>query len=348
MAIWQSSTTPCPSHKNPGKITECPKVVIGHSDKAGLTIAMGQWHFGVVVAVGCWLGALPGAAVVILDSTWAEEGGTADNPTAGFGAHIELANQPQFAATIAMSGDGKTVGECAGVWLGNDRRRGYVLTAAHCFDDGYGSSSYFYHTSTGAVMTGYDLAIHPRYIDVGETPGYDLAIVTLNQPVRGLAAAVLYAGADEYEQVVTFVGYGIRGIASVGEDINYHDGLPTKAAAQGFIDQLVESREEGDYFGIFLPRENGSLRNPNGGPRRPITRFAGLLGVGDSGGPAFIETTAGWVVAGINSSGSGVAQYGDMSWFVRVAAAQSWIELVFAGAQFWPSAPAVKSIQSGG
>ncbi len=141
------------------------------------------------------------------------------------------------------------------------------------------------------------------------------------------------------------MGFGIRGIASGGEDATYHDGLPTKAAAQGWIDQLVESREEGDFFGIFLPREDGSLRNPNGGPRRPVTRYAGLLGVGDSGGPAFIQTTAGWVVAGINSSGSGVAQYGDMSWFVRVASAQTWIESVFAGAQFWPATGTTKRLR---
>ncbi|NJK71965.1 MAG: trypsin-like serine protease, partial [Synechococcaceae cyanobacterium SM2_3_60] len=137
------------------------------------------------------------------------------------------------------------MGECAGVWLGNDHRRGYILTAAHCFDDGYGSSSYYYHTSTGAVMLGHNLLIHPRYTDIYETPGYDLAIVTLTQPVRGLPAAVLYAGEDEYEQVVTFVGYGIRGIASVGEDISYHDGRPTKAAEQGRAAEFIESLPSG-------------------------------------------------------------------------------------------------------
>ncbi|NJK71964.1 MAG: hypothetical protein HC926_00615 [Synechococcaceae cyanobacterium SM2_3_60] len=55
------------------------------------------WRKSTVAAVaGCLLGALPAAAVVILDSTWAEEGGSPENRPAGFGAHIALANAPNL------------------------------------------------------------------------------------------------------------------------------------------------------------------------------------------------------------------------------------------------------------
>ncbi len=283
-----------------------------------------------------WLMSMASAeAVVILDSTWAEAGGSEAEPSAGFGAHIDLAYEPQFEATIAFSSDGETLGDCSGVWLGNDADYGYVLTAAHCFSADSDGSDYYYLTDAGGIYEGIELYMHPNFINTTETSGYDLAIVVLAEPISDLSTpALLYSGDAEYNQLLTFMGYGMRGIGSVGEHADYHDGEPTKAAAQGVIDKLVESGEEGDYFGIFFPREDGSLSNPHGGPEEPATPLVGLLGSGDSGGPAFIETDAGWVVAGINSNGTGNAEYGEVAWFARVSAAQDWISSVFAGAEF--------------
>jgi hypothetical protein len=75
---------------------------------------MGLRPGAVSVAFVAGLAAMPAGAVTILDSTWAEEGGSAQNPSGGFGAHIALANQKQFDATISFTSDGDTFGECTG------------------------------------------------------------------------------------------------------------------------------------------------------------------------------------------------------------------------------------------
>ena len=112
-----------------------------------------------------------------------------------------------------------------------------------------------------------------------------------------------------------------------------------KAAAQGRIDQLVEAvtplpkgrkKDAGNYLGVFLPKEDASIPNPYGGPATPVSRLAGLLGSGDSGGSAWLQLGDGrWAIAGVNSNGSGDANYGDTSWFVRVSTNAEWIASVF-------------------
>jgi len=288
----------------------------------------------ILIFATAWLmGITSAGAVVILDSTWAEEGGTETAPSAGFRAHIDLANE--FAPTIAFSSDGETWGDCSGTWIGNDSNHAYVLTAAHCFGANSDGTDYYYLTDTGGVYRGVALHMHPSYVDTETTTGYDLAIVVLAEPITSLTTpALLYSGTNEYGQLLTFIGYGKRGIGSVGEREDFHDGDRTKAAAQGVIDKLVESSEEGNYFGIFFPNEDGSLPNPHGGPVVPANRLVGLLGSGDSGGPALLETDAGWVVAGVNSNGTGNAEYGETAWFARVSAVQDWILSIFSEARF--------------
>ncbi|MCL9683636.1 hypothetical protein [Legionella maioricensis] len=86
----------------------------------------------------------------------------------------------------------------------------------------------------------------------------------------------------------------------------------------------------GNYLGIWLPKEDGSLPNPlnEEGITKPVSPLAGILGSGDSGGPAWIKTDNGWAIAGVNSDGSGNAAYGDISWFPRVSSINKWIQQV--------------------
>lgn len=274
---------------------------------------------------------LPARAVIILDSTWAAEGGSEDEPEQGFGAAIELANQPQFASSIAMAAnDGEEGwGSCSGTWIGNDGERGYVLTAAHCFADGDDAQSLVYRSTDGEVHEGAELYIHPDFVDEQTTTGFDLAVVVLQTPVELDEPALLYAGSAERGRLLTFMGYGSRGIGSAGQHDDYHDGGSDKAAAQALVDQVQQgprdADDSGDYLGVFLAREDGSIEHPRQGSRTPHNRLAGLLGSGDSGGPAFIRLDGRWLLAGVNSNGSGSAQYGDSSWFVRVSARRDWI-----------------------
>ena len=275
--------------------------------------------------------ALPAAAsaVVILDSTWSAEGGDEDDPTAGFGAAIELAQRPQFRALVALSSDGgETWGDCSGTWIGNDRRHGYVLTAAHCFDEA-APEDFAVLSSGGSEYAVVDSVIHEEWVDTASTTGHDAAILVLDAPVRDAGPAPeLYAGREERGRLLTYMGYGSRGISSVGESEEFHDGEVTPAGAQGLVDVVKggsDDEDSGNYLGVFLPAEDGSIDNPYGGATVPGSRFAGLLGSGDSGGPAWLELDGRWMVAGVNSNGTGNAEAGETSWFVRVSGKRPWI-----------------------
>lgn len=271
----------------------------------------------------------PATAVIILDTTWADEGGEEDDPAAGFGAAIDHARQPQFAALVALASDGGHWGDCSGTWIGNDERHGYVLTAAHCFSEEAPPEGFRVLSSGGSEFAVVRGAIHEDWVDTATTTGYDIVVLTLDSPVRDAGPApTLYGGDGERGRLLTFMGYGSRGIASIGQHDDYHDGEVTAAAAQGLVDVVKadgDDEDTGNYLGVFLPAEDGSIENPYGGATLPGSRLAGLLGSGDSGGPAWLQDDGRWVLAGVNSNGTGNAEAGQTSWFVRVAGKRDWI-----------------------
>ncbi|MFD1625187.1 agenet domain-containing protein [Azospirillum griseum] len=282
-------------------------------------------------------------AVVILDSTWREEGGRPDRENAGFGAHIRLAQEPQFRSVLSISLDGGTSwGDGSGTWIGNDDRHAYILTSAHNFDETEVEEARF-RTDDGTVLRADRLWIHPDYDSNDDWSGRDAAIVRLTRPITHLGPQpVLYGGRGEKGHVITFVGYGTRGIGSVGEDEQrFNTGLD-KAAAQGFVDEVeplrrpTDDQDAGNSLAVFLPREDGRIENPLGSDyrSRPASRLVGLLGSGDSGGSAWMQDGGRWVIVGINTAGDGKAGYGDSSWFVRINGIRPWIQKTFPGAAF--------------
>jgi len=301
---------------------------------------MRKWVWPLLIVIGLFMPGTP-QAVVILDSTWREEGGRSGREADGFTAHIKLANEPQFRSLVALSDDGgKVWGVGSGTWIGNDDAHGYVLAAAHSFDD-TSVHDILFRTDGGSVLRGDSVWLHPGYQAEGDRTGVDLAVVRLRRPVTDAGPPpVLYAGDSEKGHTITFIGFGTRGIGSVGEDERYNQGSD-KAAAQGLVDEVVPLRqsssrtgESGNYLSVFMPREDGGIANPLGGSRRPVSRLVGLLGSGDSGGSAWMPLGGGWVIVGVNSAGDGNAEYGNTSWFVRVSGARSWIASIFAGARF--------------
>jgi len=284
----------------------------------------------------------PATAVVILDSTWREEGGAKGHEPAGFAAHLRLAAEPQFRPVLAFASDGETWGEASGTWIGNDAHHAYVLTAAHVFEDPASPDDYVVRGPKGETLKADRVWIHPGWNGDAETrTGYDLALLRLTRPIDDAGPApALYAGGGEAGKLVTFVGYGNRGIASTGEKDVFYTGSD-KAAAQGLVDQWVDlvrpmprKADGGNYLGVFLPKEDGSIANPYGGARRPATRLVGLLGEGDSGGSAWMRLGDRWVIVGVNGNGTGRARYGDSSWMARVAPHRDWISGIFPAAVF--------------
>jgi len=283
------------------------------------------------------------SGIIILDETWREEGGRPGNEWAGFGAHEALAAQPQFAGVLSFATHSGNWGEASGTWLGNDEHHAYVLTAAHIYEESPPNPrEYMLRDHDGNQLQPDRLWIHPLWNrDLNLREGYDLAILRIPHRLENLGEApLLYTGGSEYGQQLTFVGYGSRGIGSIGEDERFSRHA-TKTAAQGIVDawadlehHAAKDESAGNYLGISLAREDGGIENPLGGDPRPPTRLAGLLGSGDSGGPAWMQAGGRWVLVGVSSNGVGSARYGDTSWFVRVSPHHAWIRSIFPGARF--------------
>ncbi|MFD2264532.1 trypsin-like serine protease [Lacibacterium aquatile] len=296
----------------------------------------------LLLALCVALSAVPAGAVVILDSTWKQEGGTPKKPGAGFGAHIRLANQPQFSGLVSFSSDGESWGEASGTWIGNDDKHAYILTAGHVYELPAKADDYVVRSPSGKTLKVDKVWTHPRWNgDLESRSGFDLAIVRLEKPIMDAGQPpLLYRGEGEAGQLITFVGFGTRGIGSKGEDERYNEGTG-KAAAQGIVDEWTDldrqagrNGDAGNFLGVYLPREDGKVENPFGGDTRPASPLVGLLGAGDSGGSAWLQIEGKWVIVGVNSNGDGNAQYGDASWFTRVSPHGDWIARIFPGARF--------------
>lgn len=295
----------------------------------------------LAAALGLLTPALAGS-VIILDSSWEAAGGRKGQEWRGFGAHEALAAQPQFSGVLSFSSDGETWGEASGTWLGNDENHAYILTAAHIYEEDAEPDEYAVQDQYGNTHYPDRVWIHPRWNnDIDLREGYDLAILRLPAPLKNMGEApLLYTGTGELGQLITFVGYGSRGIGSEGEDERFFKH-PTKAAAQGLVEAWADlipkpqkNESAGNYLGVLLPREDGGIKNSLGDTTRPRTPLVGLLGSGDSGGSAWMQDEGQWVLVAVNSNGVGDAGYGETSWFARVAPHQQWIQSIFPGARF--------------
>ena len=285
--------------------------------------------------------AAPSSGVTVLDSTWRAEGGRRGREAQGLRAHVRLATQAQFRPVLALASDGSSWGEASCTWIGNSAQHAFLLTAAHIFEDRPRPDDYQVRGIDGRVHIPDRVWVHEEWNgEVDERAGFDLAVLRLPITLSGMGPApALYTGDGEIGRLITFVGYGMRGTGSTGEDERFAtDG--TKAAAQGVVDEWVgvkkprRGEDRGNTLGIFMPKEDGSIPNPFGGPERPVTRLVGLLGAGDSGGSAWMESGGEWVIVGVNSNGDGKAGFGDSSWFTRVSSHRKWIGRLFPGARF--------------
>ncbi len=274
-------------------------------------------------------------AVIILDSTFKKS---------GFAAAEQLAMQPAFQALMHLESELDVI-DGSGVWIGNYRGHGYVLTAAHMFVGGIEANGYTYVLRSGERFQGEKLFLHPLYRNKGnhDRTGFDLAVVQLSKEVTQAGAQpFLYSGTKEYGGLLTFMGYGYRGIGSKGQ-MTIIDTKNRAAAAQGVVTKVVDAKKNiqqqddaGNYLEIWLPKEDGSLKDAHDAISTfPKTSLVGLLGSGDSGGPAWLQFNNDWVIVGINSDGTGNAKYGDYSWFARISSVQEWLRLMVPSLKFW-------------
>ena len=288
-----------------------------------MTVTRRRFAAGALAAGTLAAAPQPSGAVIILDSTWRAEN--------GFRAHMALADQPQFASVIALSSDdGQVWGSGSGTWIGNVRGHARILTAAHVFNRGGAADDYVYRAPNGEVMQGTDLVFHPLYNwNNAERSGYDFAIVELDGPIDDAGPRpALYGGTREKGQRIVMVGWGSRGIGSVGQKPKYYIEVD-KAAATNRIDDVMDavrpvpkSGDAGNWLGVTLRRESEGAE-----------RLDGILGSGDSGGSAWIRTPGGWAICGVAANGNGDT-YGSQSWFARVSGVRDWLTATVPGLRF--------------
>lgn len=188
----------------------------------------------------------------------------------------------------------------------------HVLTAAHCLDlnaDGISdvsASSVTFNLNFGSNLSSQivasDLDLHPNWTGFNNpVVNDDLAILTLSSaapssvPIYSLMLDPLATG-----ETLTLVGYG-----TTGDGVNgYTSGsasFTTKRSGKNNADAFaVDDEGSGEnevfYYDFDGPTGNGFLGGPTLG-----NDVETMVGGGDSGGPAFVESGGSLLVAGVNT-----------------------------------------------
>ncbi len=199
----------------------------------------------------------------------------------------------------------------------------WILTAAHCLDNGVSPSSYSFNLSDGggSIYYGAEILVHDKW--TGKLiNGYDIGLLRLSSPVTGVTPAILNTQTSEVGNIGTHVGYGKSGDGLSGSILS----SGTKRAGTNMIDRTFSS--------------NQILLNDFDNPQDPEDSYFGLenpldleymIAPGDSGGGLFVDFGSGPVLAGVHSflgsfDGEFDSSYGDLSGSTRVSHFIDWID----------------------
>jgi secreted trypsin-like serine protease len=198
----------------------------------------------------------------------------------------------------------------------------WALTAAHCaeetlLDDTVAAGRRF-AVDVANRNREIDLVIkHPDY-DQQSASDIDLALLRFRNPSPSPRPVPLQTSNTELGEIVTLVGWGYFGIGTLGRQ--YDDGRMRRA------NNRVTVAERYLRFEFDDPRDR-DLESLS---------LEGVPGLGDSGGPAFIENASGLALAGIavgQIKGSDFSEetqgkYGAIAIYERVSRHIDWIETV--------------------
>lgn len=203
----------------------------------------------------------------------------------------------------------------------------WAITAAHCVEEtdlrAHIARAGEYVVQIAGIMSGIDAVVmHPnyafRYEQGHANEEVDLALLHFSEPLTMPVPMSLYREQDELDRVATLLGWGFFGVGTTG--IQSDDGRFRKA------NNRVTEANGRLRFDFDDPRESQSL----------AVELEGLPGLGDSGGPALLQTADGWRIAGVaigeiaaKSAPAGVqGLYGAVGVYERVSGHLDWIESV--------------------
>jgi len=184
----------------------------------------------------------------------------------------------------------------------------WVLTAAHVAAGMRRDAQIRFGDESYAIDR---IVTHPEW---KETGAHDIGLVRLSRSVTGVTPLALYERQDESGKPVIFVGHGGTGTGLTGPQ-RPEDGLKRGAT------NVVDSADADWLFFTFDAPPQGS-------------EVEGISGPGDSGGPALIEVSGAYYVAGISVWGKpgpqGRGTYGATEGYTRVSTHASWLRGVMA------------------
>lgn len=199
----------------------------------------------------------------------------------------------------------------------------WAITAAHCTDqtpirETLSRNETYELPINGSIYAIDTLVIHPDYLQPDQNKAVDLALIKLNREVIDVEPVQLYRDTDEENKVVSFLGWGYTGIGTVGRRGN--DGKLRLAQNTVF------------EAGQWLKFRFDDPRNRD----QDVLLLEGVPGLGDSGGPALLETESGLRLLGValgeleDPQNPDAAQglYGAIELYERISSHQSWIDEV--------------------
>ena len=261
--------------------------------------------------------------------------------------HIKLARQEQFTCVGQMMVDGDAAG--SGVLICEN----LVLSAAHVFilsdtrpdtleiegekvvvftpiNEHPAKPEQVIFKLNGTNYKVKKLILHPNYLNSPSGGACDMALLELEQSVKGISPAILNNQFNELKNEAVGVGYGV--MAKANESGAVID-LKLKNAGQNVIDSVGGLKIGGQstllYCDFDAPHRNDCNKMGSASPL-PLEY---VCSGGDSGGGMFIKRNNQWVLVGI-CSGSPVdinqlmktGYYGSIMFWTRVSAFTDWIE----------------------
>lgn len=129
--------------------------------------------------------------------------------------------------------------------------------------------------------------LHPRYLE--DFSSCDLALITLEKPLKNAPVIILNRATDELRDTVTGVGFGVSGPAHMPELVIPYS---VKIAGQNIIDSIGGPLYNGIATEMYADFDApGKLKNCNSmGSAKPLD-LEYSPGGGDSGGPLFRTKT---------------------------------------------------------